>query len=87
MAAGLPVLASPIGGIPWMIEEGKAGLLFDPRKQREMADCLIEVLRDPALCERMGQAAREKARRRFRPDVVARETLDVYQQAIDEYGR
>jgi len=84
MAAGLPVVASRVGGIPWMVTEGKTGLLFDPNDIEGMSEGLRRVLSDPSLCGSMAAAARQEAERRFRASVVADKTLSVYRAAVAE---
>ncbi len=84
MAAGLPVAASSVGGIPWMVSEGKTGLLFDPNRPDQMVDALVRLLSDEALRSQMGQSARQEADRRFRADVVAGLVREVYQRAIED---
>ncbi len=80
MAAGLPVIASNRCGMPFMVEEGTTGFLIDPEDPDQIADRLAMLLSDPALVERMGQAGRRVAERRFHPDAVARRTRAVYER-------
>lgn len=82
MAAGLPVAASKVGGIPWMVKEHETGLLFDPHQVDAMADALIALLSDPDRCALMGQTARTYAEKDFRADAVAAQTARVYERAI-----
>jgi glycosyltransferase involved in cell wall biosynthesis len=82
MAAGLPVAASNVGGIPWMVTHGKTGLLFDPHRLDDMVECLRRMLVDPAFCGTLGQAAFQEASDRYRADRVAERTLAVYDEAI-----
>ena len=62
MAAGLPVLATAVGGIPDVIRDGESGLLFDWRDPGGGADAVCRLLADPVLAARLGRAARERAR-------------------------
>jgi len=57
-AANVPSVATRVGGIPEMIEEGKTGFLVDDNDAKTAAERIIRLLQDPALCERMGAAAR-----------------------------
>jgi len=86
MAAGVPVVASRVGGIPWMVEDGKTGYLFDPHRLDEMVDRLKRLLMDGDLCRQMGQNARQVAEGRFRAEVVAQKTLKVYETALASRG-
>jgi glycosyltransferase involved in cell wall biosynthesis len=57
-ARGRGVVASRVGGIPDVVEDGVEGLLVDPADDEDIARGLIEVLSDPALAARLGEAAR-----------------------------
>ena len=65
MAAGKPVVATCVGGIPWMVENGVTGYLVDEGSPLSMANRIVELLRNNIMRQRMGQAARELARERF----------------------
>jgi glycosyltransferase involved in cell wall biosynthesis len=84
MAAGKPVVATRVGGIPWMIEDGVTGYLLDAGDTQGMADRIIELLRDESKRERMGQAGREIARQRFAADKVAEQTVQAYRDLLDK---
>lgn len=86
MAAGKPVVATRVGGIPWMVEDGVTGYVVDLGDTHGMAGRLAELLRDRAKRERMGLAAREMARRRFAADRVADQTIQVYRELLDQKG-
>src|SRR5207245_5777728 len=61
MAAGRPVVATRVGGLPELIEDGLTGLLVPPDDPAALAAALARLAADPALRARMGQAARERA--------------------------
>jgi glycosyltransferase involved in cell wall biosynthesis len=82
-AAGVPVLASRVGGIPYMIEEGVNGRLVDPTSPADISRGLKQ-LHDGDNLAAFGRAARERADRSCRPAVVARQTLDVYRQILGQ---
>ncbi len=85
MAAGVPVVASMVGGIPSMVEDGQTGRLVDPRDHLGIARAIADVLA-PGRGEMMSSRAREIAGERFRPAVVARRTFDVYREILEESG-
>ena len=62
MAAGVPVVATRVGGVPEQIEHGHTGLLVPPDDPQALADAIVTLRDDPALCERLGEAARSHAR-------------------------
>lgn len=70
MAAGLPVVASRVGGIPGVVAEGKTGLLVEPRDVNALGEALARILRDPAGRQAMGRAARERAVGHYSAEVV-----------------
>jgi glycosyltransferase involved in cell wall biosynthesis len=59
MAMGLPVAATPVGGIPKVLRDGENGFLLEPGNPPAMARKLIEILSKPEAAHRAGQAARE----------------------------
>src|SRR4051794_15917265 len=61
MAAGLPVVATAVGGIPELIEPGRTGELVPPNDPAALADVLIGLLSDPSRCEAYGQEGRREA--------------------------
>ena len=65
MAAGLPVVASNVGGIPEIVDDGRTGLLMPPDDPRALADRLMQLLSSPALAALLGAAARADVRARY----------------------
>lgn len=81
MAVGVPVVASNRCGMPYQIRDGETGLLVDPEDPADIAARCAELLRDAAFRQRASERARQEARERFSPDVVARRTARAYQRA------
>jgi 2-deoxystreptamine N-acetyl-D-glucosaminyltransferase/2-deoxystreptamine glucosyltransferase len=77
MAAGLPVVASDVGGIPAVVRHGETGLLVPPGDVGALAAALDRVAGDPALRVRLAAGARERARGYAWP-VLARRVAGVY---------
>lgn len=84
MAVGLPVVASNICGIPWMVDEGKTGYLIDIDDTQIAAKRLITLLENNVLNKEMGIAAKKIAITRFHYLAVAKKTLDIYRNVIEE---
>lgn len=61
----IPVVSTPVSGIPELIADGKNGLLVPPQESTELASALARLLDDPSLCRRLGTAGRETIRERF----------------------
>jgi glycosyltransferase involved in cell wall biosynthesis len=87
MAAGVPVLASKIGGVPDLIESEKTGLFCDPARPETFREGVARLLADRALAQQLAATAKAEARRRFHPLVVARQHLEIYRQVIGEGGK
>jgi glycosyltransferase involved in cell wall biosynthesis len=56
-SAGLPVIASAVGGVPGMIDDGRTGLLFPPGDHQAMASCALRLLEEPGVALRLAQNA------------------------------
>ena len=69
MAAAKPIVAFRHGGVCEMVEDNVSGLLCTPGQPAEMAAALAELVADPELCQRMGQAARQRLQALFTRDV------------------
>jgi glycosyltransferase involved in cell wall biosynthesis len=77
MAAGVPVVASAVGGIPELVDPDVTGILVPPGDAAALADALRRLIQDPALREQMGGKARAAARARFSHTRVADELAAV----------
>jgi glycosyltransferase involved in cell wall biosynthesis len=86
MAAGVPVIATRICGIPYQIEEGATGLLYEAGIVGQLASLMRKLRTDPSLGVRMGEAARSAATGRYRAGTVADATLRAYEAILDENG-
>jgi glycogen synthase len=77
MAHGRPVVATRVGGIPDLVEDGVTGLLVEPGDRDALRAALERLLADPELRRRMGREARRRVRR-CSWDAVAARTLEAY---------
>jgi starch synthase len=86
MACGTAVVASRVGGIPEVVEDGVTGLLVSTEDdfEAQLARALDSVLADPATAARMGEAGRERAVREFGWDAVARRTVHLYEEVLKQ---
>ncbi|KKD08711.1 glycogen synthase [Streptomyces sp. WM6386] len=86
MACGTPVVASQIGGIPEVVDDGKTGVLVpvDDDFEPALARALDSVLGDPEGARRMGEAGRERAVGEFGWDAVARRTVRLYEEILKQ---
>lgn len=79
--AGLPVIASRLGALPGLVEEGRTGLLFTPGDAADLARCLAWAEANPVAMAHMGRAAREVYEARYTPERNLRQLLDIYAAA------
>jgi glycosyltransferase involved in cell wall biosynthesis len=82
MAHGVPVIASRIGGLPELVDDGVTGLLFDPGDPQDLARAVAALWRDPDLCRRLGWAARERALAAHGRATYRENLLGVYRRAM-----
>jgi glycosyltransferase involved in cell wall biosynthesis len=78
MAHGRPVVASAVGGIPELVEDGVTGLLVQPGDVEALRAALERLLADPVLRRRMGRAARRRVTELCSRERVAEATLSAY---------
>jgi starch synthase len=88
MACETAVVASAVGGIPEVVDDGVTGTLvrYDendiPTFERQLAEGINELVANPAKAEAMGKAGRERAVSEFGWDAVADRTVELYQSLI-----
>jgi glycosyltransferase involved in cell wall biosynthesis len=82
MAAGVPVVASRIGGIPDLIHHDETGLLFDPNDGSDIRRQVERIATDAELRIRLGLNAKAEALRRFHPKVVAQAHIETYREIL-----
>ena len=83
MMQGKPIIASRIGGIPEIVDEGVTGLLFEPGNADDLAEKIRYLWDNPELCEKLGRAGREKALREYSPQKYYQHLMAVYEKAIE----
>lgn len=101
MACGAPVVASAVGGIKEVVVHGETGFLvtldqmkespFEPlapdRFSRDLAGRINELMREPAMRKRFGEAGRRRAEEVFSWSAIARQTLDLYESLVEPDGK
>jgi glycosyltransferase involved in cell wall biosynthesis len=81
MSAGVPVVASKVGGLLEVIRDGENGMLV-PNEPAAIAAALRRLLDNPDLSRRMGRAARQTVMDKFTVDQMVRHTMEVYRQVL-----
>jgi glycosyltransferase involved in cell wall biosynthesis len=82
LAQGTPVIASRVGGIPEVVEDGRSGLLVPPKDANALADALRKVFADPALARRLGHHGRTETVPRFTWDRLVDRLDAIYREVL-----
>lgn len=82
MSTMLPVIATNIGGIPELIENGKEGILVPPENSKALARTINSLLENEELREKLSQAAYKKVREKYSIDVYSIHMLDFYKSLV-----
>jgi glycosyltransferase involved in cell wall biosynthesis len=81
MSAGLPIVASAVGGIPETVSDGKSALLIPAGKVGALVSALERVLGDPILAGHLGEGARTIAGQ-FTPERYVRDRISIYESLL-----
>jgi len=79
---GKPVIASAMGGMPELVDDGENGFHFTPGDVEGLAEKIRTLWRAPALCEKMGKSARHKAEAEFSPEAHYMQIIQLYEKLI-----
>ena len=82
MASRLPIIATQIGEIPTVIQNGRTGVLVPANDPELLAAAIIELLRDPAKRERFGSAARQLVEEEYSAERMTADYLRVYEEVV-----
>jgi len=82
IGAGVPVVATAVGGIPEIVADGESALLVPAGDAARMADAVDSVLRSPELSERLAARGREIAVQRHSPEARVRAICEVYRSVV-----
>jgi glycosyltransferase involved in cell wall biosynthesis len=81
MSYGLPVVASRVGGLPELVEEGCTGWLIEPGSPTALAEAILAAAADPVRLQQWGLNGRERARQ-FSVDIMVRRTEALYRRLL-----
>lgn len=84
MAAGLPVVASHVGGIPDLVEDGVHGFLVRAGDVAGLTETLLRLLHDPTLCRRMGEAGRQRVAECYVTERVVPQVEAIYSRLLEK---
>jgi D-inositol-3-phosphate glycosyltransferase len=82
MAAGLPVIATAVGGTPEAVTEGVTGLLIPPQDAEALAGALERLLSDPTWGQKLGENARKMVAEKFSLERLGREINEIYGELV-----
>jgi glycosyltransferase involved in cell wall biosynthesis len=80
MAAGLPVVATRVGGVPDIVADGETGILVPPDDEAGLAEAIARLLRDPQLARSMGEAGRRRQRVEFTIEATVGRVEALYEE-------
>ena len=80
MSCGLPVIATSVGGIPEIVDDGVNGFLVQPKNPEAIAEKILELNADPGLRRRLGETARERVLERYTAEKVVGQYLEIYEK-------
>jgi glycosyltransferase involved in cell wall biosynthesis len=86
MAAGVPVVATRVGGAAEVVEDGVTGLLVEPKEPGALAQGIHRLLRDGELARSYGCAGQRRMTERFGFDVAIQKTERLYQSLLKDRG-
>lgn len=84
-AAGVPVVATEVGGVVDIIENGRTGLTVPPSDPQGMADAVIKIFKDPALAATLAAAAYQKVKEKYNVELMVNSTLNAYKDALSNF--
>jgi glycosyltransferase involved in cell wall biosynthesis len=82
MAAGVPVMAANVGGVPDLVQDGKNGVLCDSQNAASMSGAVEKILSQPEFARAIAAEGRRQAHERFHPDIIARRHLEIYREVL-----
>jgi glycosyltransferase involved in cell wall biosynthesis len=86
MAAGRPVVATAVGGVPDAVEEGVTGFMVPPGAAEPFAAAVLRLLSDPGVARRCGEAGQRVARERFSETRVLADLQGLYERVLTRRG-
>ncbi len=82
MAQEKPIVATTVGGVPYVVRNEKTGLLVPPMDENSLKKALLRLIRDPALRERLGRAGRKRLLANFTREPTTRKLEAVYSNVL-----
>jgi glycosyltransferase involved in cell wall biosynthesis len=87
MALGRPVIATRVGGVYRVVDDGVTGLLVPPSDSERLADRMLELLNDPQRAQSIGAAAQAHVHGEFGEERMVQQTAEVYRHVLDQWAQ
>ncbi|MEM8857563.1 MAG: glycosyltransferase family 4 protein [Chloroflexota bacterium] len=84
MATGLPIIATDIGALSEIIQDGKQGLIIEPNQANQLLNALEKLIDDPSLRKKMGENGIERVTQMFNAEKNARQVIDLCKKIINQ---
>jgi len=84
-AAGVPVVATKVGGVIDIIEDKKTGLLVAPSDPSGMAEAIIKIAKEPELAGTLAENAYKKVKEKYNVELMVERTIGVYKEALENF--
>ena len=87
MASEVPVVATRVGGIPDVVDDGRDGVLFEVADVDGMADAVVSLLGSEDLRRRMGSSGRRHAKDRFCHEGIVKQYVELYERTVSAHRK
>lgn len=82
MAAGTPIIASNVSGIPDAVKDGVNGFLVEQKNAKQLAEKILYLIEHPEVRERMGKEGRKMVEEKFTWEKIAKKTIEIYKKTL-----
>jgi glycosyltransferase involved in cell wall biosynthesis len=84
MALSKPVIVSPVGGMPEVVDDNKDGVLVNPLSIKDLSNAIVDLLSNPEKCDRLGYEAEKRFREIFDVRVIEACFNDLYREMVNK---